>query len=188
MRSLMPLLQPVSVSRLLRAIAAERHAAPPPCPATRMVGKEKRAGRSFAGLHVRKIFRTNKLGQRLADRGEQGFGRAPSADRLKLKRLVLWPGIDPLEGVIALQQTIQRLKPGKTLRRQRTPLVLAHKASEPLAQAPRLIGDLVEFTRKCLRPNALEYIGGGEPRLAPPVQQAVAVIDPVDRRIDRRRD
>src|SRR3954454_17815746 len=188
MRSLMPLLQPVSVSRLLRAIAAERHAAPPPCPATRMVGKEKRAGRSFAGLHVRKIFRTNKLGQRLADRGEQGFGRAPSADRLKLKRLALWPGIDPLEGVIALQQTIQWLKPGKTLRRQRTPFVLAHKASEPLAQAPRLIGDLVQLAGEGFCPNKLEGVRRRELRLFQPVQQAVAVIDPIDRGVDRRRD
>src|SRR3954467_8857555 len=158
MRSLMLLLQPVSVSSLLRAIAAERHAAPPSRPAARMVGKEKRAGRSFAGLHVRKIFRTSKLGQRLADRGEQGFGRAPSADRLKLKRLALWPGIDPLEGVIAPHQKITRPKPGKPLRRQRTPLVLAHKASEPLAQAPRLIGDLVQLAGERLCPNALDRV------------------------------
>src|SRR5262245_42013878 len=130
MRSLVLLLQPVSVSRLLRAIAAERHAAPSSRPAARMVGKEKRAGRSFAGLHVREVFRTDKLRQRLGDRGEQGFGRAPSADRLKLKRilLALWPGNDPLKGGVALQQAIQWLKLGRTLRRQRTPLVLAHKA------------------------------------------------------------
>jgi hypothetical protein len=77
-----------------------------------------------------------------------------------LKRLALWPGNDPVEGVIALQQTIQWLKPGKTLRRQRTPFVLAHKASEPLAQAPRLIGDLVELAGEGLCPNALERVGG----------------------------
>src|SRR6185295_2355236 len=97
--SLMLLLEPVSMGGLLGAIAADRHDAPPSRPAARMVGKEKRAGRSFAGLHVRKIFRANKLRQRLADRGQQGFRGAPPADRLKLKRLLtLWSGNDPLEG------------------------------------------------------------------------------------------
>ena len=69
-------------------------------------------------------------------------------------------GNDPVEGVIALQQTIQRLQFGKTFRRQRMPLVLTHKAPEPLAQASCLIRDLVELAGECLRPNVLERLRG----------------------------
>ena len=66
--------------------------------------------------------------------------------------------------------------------------MLAHKTPEPLAQAPGLIRHLVEFARKRARANALECIGRQQLRLLQPAQQSLAVIDPVDRGFDRRRD
>src|SRR6516225_729978 len=180
----------MAVSRLLRAIAADRHAAPPPRMTSRMVGEEKRTGRSLASLHVAKIFRADKLRKCLSDRYEQGLGCAPSANCLKLDRhlFALWADHDPAEGFIARQQTIQRVEFGESFRGQRVPLVLAHKASEPLAQAPCLIGDLVELAGEGLYPNALQRIRRNELGLLEPVQRAVAVIDPVDRRVDWCRD
>jgi hypothetical protein len=61
-------LQPMPMRRLFRAISANRHAAPAPRVTARMVGKEKRAGRPFAGFHMRKIFGADKARERLADR------------------------------------------------------------------------------------------------------------------------
>ena len=64
----------------------------------------------------------------------------------------------------------------------------AHEISEPFAQASRLIGHVVDFSRKSLGPDPFEYIGRHEPRLLEPVQQTFAVLDPVNWRIDRSRN
>ena len=66
--------------------------------------------------------------------------------------------------------------------------MLLHKGPEPFAKASRLIRDIVEFAGKRLCPNALERVVRHKLRLLQPIQQAIAVADPVDRRIDRRRD
>ena len=73
---------------------------------------------------------------------------------------LLSPRDDPAEGFVTSQQTIERLQLCESLCGQGAPLMLAHKASEPLAQAPRLIGDGVEFARKRAHPHVLEDIPG----------------------------
>src|SRR5260370_40865316 len=60
-------LDPIPVRCLLRAIAADRHAAPPSGMAPRVVRELQRAGRAFAGLHVGKVLRTDEPSQRLSD-------------------------------------------------------------------------------------------------------------------------
>jgi hypothetical protein len=45
-------LEPMAVSGLFRSISAQGHAAPPSRAAARVVGKEERANRPFAGFHV----------------------------------------------------------------------------------------------------------------------------------------
>src|SRR5215470_9153138 len=61
-------LQAATVGCLLRAVPADRHAAPPPDVPAGVIGEEQRTGRAFAGLHVGEVFRGNEASQRLSDR------------------------------------------------------------------------------------------------------------------------
>src|SRR3546814_3145068 len=79
-------LAPLPVRRLLRPVAAQRHAAPAPRMAARVVGEQQRAGRPLAGLHLREILRADKARQRFADRQQQSFRRAPAAQGPDLER------------------------------------------------------------------------------------------------------
>src|SRR5580704_14581992 len=112
---------------LLRPVAADRHAAPPPYATACVVGKKQRARVAVAGLHVGEILGTDKLCQRLPDRQQQRLGGPPPARRLKLERPVpaAGPETDPAERLIALEQPVQWLQLHQGLRRQSTPLVLA---------------------------------------------------------------
>ena len=71
---------------------------------------------------------------------------------------------------------------------ERPPFVLPNESPEPFAQASRLSRDIVEFSGHGLCPQRLECFGRHELRLLQPGQQTVAVVDPVDFRVDRRRN
>jgi hypothetical protein len=76
-------LRAVAMRRLLRAVAADRHAAPPPRMTTCVIGEEQRAGRPLTGLHMRKFFRADEPRQRLSDGEQKRVGMAPIAKLLK---------------------------------------------------------------------------------------------------------
>src|SRR6185437_4121583 len=78
--------EPLAVSGLLRAIAADGHAAPAARVTASVVGKEQRTGGTLAGLYVGEVFRAHELRQGLGDRDQQGFRRAPTARGLQLER------------------------------------------------------------------------------------------------------
>src|SRR6478672_5308540 len=78
-------LESMSMRSLLRAVAADRHAAPPSRTGTRVVSEQERAGRAFAGLHVGKVLRADEPCQCLADGEQKRIGVAPSAHGLKLE-------------------------------------------------------------------------------------------------------
>src|SRR5215472_8731427 len=137
-----------AVGCLLRPVAAERHAAPPPHAASRVIREEQRAGRALTGLHVGKVLPANEPGQLRGNREEKRLGISPAAHGLQLEA-VLRPGSggDPGERLVVLEQTIEGLQIGERLGREGTSHALAYEASEPLSQAPRLIGDAVELRR-----------------------------------------
>ncbi len=62
------LLHPLAMRALLGAVAADRHAAPAPRMTTGVIGEHQRAGRPFAGFHVREILITDEFRELLADR------------------------------------------------------------------------------------------------------------------------
>src|SRR5262249_56579765 len=69
--------EPMSMRGLFRAVSADRHGAPPPLMASRVVGEQQRATDSFAGFHVREILSAHELRKRLCDRKQQRLGRTP---------------------------------------------------------------------------------------------------------------
>src|SRR3546814_8434769 len=75
-------LAPLPVRRLLRPVAAQRHAAPAPRMAARMVGEQQCAGGSLAGLHLREILRADKARQHFADRSEEHTSELQSLMRI----------------------------------------------------------------------------------------------------------
>src|SRR5271165_5411844 len=78
--------EPVPMGRLLRAVPADRHAAPASGAPSRVVGKEKRADRALAGFHDREVSVADELSQRFPDREQKGLGCPPPSNRPKLKR------------------------------------------------------------------------------------------------------
>ena len=66
---------------------------------------------------------------------------------------------------------------------------IADEASEPLALCPRLVRQLVEFARTSLRPKRSQNVVlRHQPGLVQPVQESIAIVDPVNDGIDRRGD
>src|SRR5258708_34829091 len=65
--------------------------------------------------------------------------------------------------------------------------MLANETSEPLAQSTRLVRHLVQFTRHRSRPQLIQRIRWNKLGLSQPPQEAIAVVEPVNRRIDRCR-
>src|SRR5690606_26790232 len=63
---------------LLRTIGADRHAAPAPRMAARLVGEQQRAGMAFAGFDIAEIFFADDAGHRFGDRQQQRFWRTPA--------------------------------------------------------------------------------------------------------------
>src|SRR3984957_19211070 len=80
-----PVLEPDAARGLFGAIAADRHAAPPSCPPSGMVGERQGAGVSLACFHVGEIFLTDEFSQRFADRQQQRFRRSPAPHRQQFK-------------------------------------------------------------------------------------------------------
>lgn len=95
---------------------------------------------------------------------------------------------DSAEGFVALEQEVERFQGAQILCRERLSLVPRDKAPEPFAQRPSLIRNLVELARQRLRPDGPQHIDRHKLGLFQPIQQTFAVIDPIDRRINRRRD
>src|SRR5215813_11395416 len=66
--------------------------------------------------------------------------------------------------------------------------MLMNEASEPLAQLPRLIRDLVQLTRHRSPLELVQCVRRHKPGLSHPLQETIATVEPVHRRIDRRCD
>ena len=64
----------------------------------------------------------------------------------------------------------------------------ANEGPEPFAQAASLIGDLVQLRRRRSRTQRIQRIRWNELGLSQPVEEALAIIKPIDRRIEGRRD
>ena len=113
-------LDALPVRCLFRPVAADRHAAPTPRVASRVVGEEQRAGGSLAGLHVRKVFSADEPRKSLGHRQQQRVGRAPSRHGLKLERTRrIWVRDDPEKAVAVLEQAVERRELREHLWRQR---------------------------------------------------------------------
>src|SRR3984885_8169909 len=105
-------LQPFAMSRLLGAVAADRHAAPAPRAPCGVVGKQQRAANSFARFHVGKIFLADELRQPLADRQQQRFRRSPTARLMQFQAVAVgvMMTMDLAERFIAREQFVEGIK------------------------------------------------------------------------------
>src|SRR5580693_10542401 len=92
------------------------------------------------------------------------------------------------ECFVTLQQPVQRPQFDECLGRKRPAHMLANETSEPLAQSTSLVRHLVQFTRHRSRPQLIQRIRWNKLGLSQPPQEAIAVVEPVNRRIDRCRD
>ena len=92
------------------------------------------------------------------------------------------------ERLVPFQEPVQRLELTQIVGRQGPSLVIADEASEPLAQGPRLVRQLVEFAGEGLRPKCSQSVPRHKPGLVQPVQESIAIGDPVNDGIDRRGD
>src|ERR1700733_7568309 len=139
--------EPFAMSRLLGAIAADRHAAPAPRAPCRVVGKQQRAATSFARFNVGKIFLADELRQLFADRQQQRFRRSPAARLMQFQAIAVgvMMTMDLAERFIAREKFVEGIKLAQRALRKRLAHVLADKAAAPFPQLPRLIGDLIEF-------------------------------------------
>ena len=182
-------LESISVSRLLRPIAADRHAAPASPMAPCMVGEQEGAGGAFAGLNVGKVLSADEPRQRLPDREQKCVRVAPAAKHLELERpLPHWRRGDPAKDLVALEETIQGRQLVKSLGGQRAALMLTHEAPEPFPEASRLFRGLVELARQPVRSHVPEHVARRQVGMLKPAKISLAVIDPIDGAVDRRCD
>ena len=122
------------MGRLLRTVPADCHGAPTAGTTSRVIGEDERTGRSFAGLHLRKVLRADEPSQGLADRQEKRVGLTPAAHGLQLEAILFrFPRGNPPEGLVALEQAIEQFQLGEVLRRQRASHSLMQEATEPLS-------------------------------------------------------
>jgi len=183
-------LEPVAVRGLLGAIAADRHAAPSPRPPPGTVGEHQRAAMSLARFDVGEVFFTHKPCQDLADRQQQRFGRTPAPHHSKFQAIAIGVAMPRYlaERFITFQEPIQRTQRLERPGRERPAHMFANEASEPLAQSTSLIRNLVQFTWHRARLQLVECMRRNNLGLSQPLQQAIAAVEPVDRRVDRCRD
>ncbi len=92
------------------------------------------------------------------------------------------------ERFVTLQEPIQRTQFAKRFGRKRPAHMVVNEASEPLAQSTSLVRHLVQFTRHRSRPQLIQRIRWNKLGLSQPLQEAAAVVEPVNRCIDRCRD
>ena len=105
--------------------------------------------------------------------------RSPSPSR----RPVIW-----LNALIALQKRVQRLEFAERLGGERPAHVVAHEDPEPLAESASLVGDFREVPGRRSRRHCVERARWNEVGLSQPCDETLAAVEPVDTRIDRRRD
>jgi hypothetical protein len=101
-------LEPASVRCLFRPVSAYGHAAPSPRTPACVVGEQQGAGRSFARLDVREIFRADKTRHRFRDRQKKRLRGMPPAYGLERERpaTVIMLHCYPSESLILRQQTV----------------------------------------------------------------------------------
>lgn len=128
-----------AVEGLFGTIAANSHAAPSAGWPAGRIEEEKRAGRSFARFHTRKVLGRNELCDRLSNRQEQGVRRAPAAQRAPFEAgfadlsVVLASSGDYCSVcVIALEYPVERRKFSQRASSQRTSPMLNDKSAKPL--------------------------------------------------------
>ncbi len=147
-------LAPFPMRRLLRTVAADRHAAPPSRVAPRVVGEQQRAGRAFAGFHLGEVLGADEPRQRFADRGAE-VRRACASGEAAAARKAACLSVDKATIRVKISSRSSRrfsgVELGKSVSRQGAALVLTHEAPEPFAQAARLIRDLVQFAGQGVR-------------------------------------
>ena len=95
---------------------------------------------------------------------------------------------DAAEARIAFEQAVERFQVVKVGGGQCAAFVGANEASEPFPQVARLGGDIIQFARCRPGSQIFQSPERHEAGLFQPGQEAVAVLDPVDRRIDGRSD
>jgi hypothetical protein len=142
-------LEPAAVRGLFGAIAADCHAAPSSCPPPGVVSEYQGADRSLARFHIGEIFLTHDLRHRFADGQQQRLGRSPAPHHPEFHAAAVAVAMPRYlaERFVTLQEPVERSQFGKRLGRERPAHMLANKASEPLAQSPRLIRNFVQFIR-----------------------------------------
>jgi hypothetical protein len=96
------------MGNLFRAVAADRHAAPPAGAAARVIGKCQSAGRALARFYIREVFLAHELRQRFSDRQQQRLGRSPTAHPLELQTAGAFSiaGHDACESFITFEQPV----------------------------------------------------------------------------------
>lgn len=124
--------EPLPMCGNFRAIAANRHAAPPPGMSACVIDKQQCATRTFARFHLREILVAHELRQCLRNRHQQRFGRFPAAALAKFQRGI-YAGHDFAISLVPPEKLIQGLEPDEIGGSQRPPFVLADEAPEPLA-------------------------------------------------------
>jgi hypothetical protein len=145
---------------------------------------------SLARFHGCEVFLTNELCQRFADGQQERFGRSPTSHQLQLQPIAAALAVPRYlsERFVALQELIQRPEFRKRFGRERPAHVLVHKAPEPFAQFASLFGNLVQFTWHRSRLQCIKFVCWNKLGLSQPPQETITVVEPVDRRVDRRRD
>jgi hypothetical protein len=92
------------------------------------------------------------------------------------------------EHFVALEKRVQGPKFVDRLPRERPAHMLAHKAPEPLTQSASLVGDLIQFARRRPLGQRIQGARRNQVGLTQPRDEAVAAVERVNRRVDRRRD
>jgi hypothetical protein len=175
--------------RLLGAITAHRHAAPPSGAPLCMVGEDQGAAVSLAGSDIGEVLVAHGSRQRLSDWQQQELRRSPAPHRFELEAsdadvaTLRYTG----ERFITLKQRVQWSEFTHRLSCERPAHMLAHEASEPFAQGARLFGDLVQFAWRRLRGQRSQRARRNEVGLSEPRDEAVAAVEPINRRVDWRR-
>jgi hypothetical protein len=176
--------------RLLCAIAADRHAAPPAPPASRLIHEHERARPALAGLHLREILFADEFRQCFPDRQEQRCRRAPPAHHPKLETggISMIAPHNSSERFIPFEQPVQRLQLLQVFGDERPASMSMNEGPEPLSKLSGLSRDAIQLSRNSLRPQAVQHLGRHEARLLQPTQEALAAVDPVDLPVHRRGD
>jgi len=92
-------------------------------------------------------------------------------------------GHDASEPFVPFEQPVQRVQFAQVLELERSPFAVPNETSEPFPKASGLSRDIVELSRHRLRLQSFERLGRHKSRLFQPIQETIAIVDPVDRRV-----